>query len=107
MTIYYLVQAMNPNSLLDLAFGDDANAVDNSHLPEAQYLPALEKQKELEALLRQQQVGDGCYGACVVVVECNVVSRLSTGTTTALAAAAATAVLRGHAPISSRTRGAQ
>jgi hypothetical protein len=48
---------MNPNSLLDLAFGDDGNAVDNNHLPEAQYLPALEKQKELEALLRQQQVG--------------------------------------------------
>lgn len=45
---------MNPDSLLDLAFGGDA--VSNDHLPAADYLPALVKQKELEALLAQQQV---------------------------------------------------
>lgn len=45
---------MNPDSLLDLAFGD--SSVSNDHLPAPDYLPALEKQRELEALLAQQQV---------------------------------------------------
>jgi hypothetical protein len=48
---------MNPDSLLDLAFGG-TSTVSNDHLPDAQYLPALEKQRELEALLKQQQVDD-------------------------------------------------
>lgn len=45
---------MNPDSLLDLAFGD--SCVSNDHLPAPDYLPALAKQRELEALLAQQQV---------------------------------------------------
>ena len=45
---------MNPDSLLDLAFGD--SSVSNDHLPAPDYLPALAKQRELEALLAQQQV---------------------------------------------------
>lgn len=45
---------MNPDSLLDLAFGGEATS--NDQLPAADYLPALAKQRELEALLAQQQV---------------------------------------------------
>ena len=48
------IQALNPNSLLDFAFGGESAV--NDHLPDAQYLPAIEKQKQLEALLYDQQV---------------------------------------------------
>lgn len=48
------MKALNPNSLLDFAFGGEAAT--NDHLPDAQYLPAIEKQKQLEALLYEQQV---------------------------------------------------
>jgi hypothetical protein len=51
--IHAYCQALNPNSLLDLAFSEPVTASDN--LPDAQYLPALEKQKQLEALLLAQQ----------------------------------------------------
>lgn len=64
-TLHFL-KAMNPDSLLDLAFGE---AADNSHLPPAEYLPALEKQRELEALLRQQQVREHCPFACFVCLQ--------------------------------------
>lgn len=100
---------MNPNSLLDLAFGDDGGSADNSHLPEAQYLPALEKQKELEALLRQQQVGlcgdidiEGFIGAFRISFCSLFVCKSYIGTTYAVATNAAattgTTVLRRHAP---------
>ena len=45
---------MNKESLLDLVFDNDSSYVPN--LPEPEYLPALEKQRELERLLAQQQV---------------------------------------------------
>lgn len=51
MTIF---QAMNPDSLLDLVFSGDPAS--NDHLPPVDFLPALAKQRELEALLAQQQV---------------------------------------------------
>jgi hypothetical protein len=38
--------------LLDLSY----DAVGSSQLPDAQYLPALEKQKEMERLLKKQEV---------------------------------------------------
>jgi hypothetical protein len=44
---------MNPDSLLDLVF--DAPAVE-TQMPSMDYLPAIQKQKELEALLAAQQV---------------------------------------------------
>jgi hypothetical protein len=40
--------------LLDLAFGP--TTVTLSELPEAEYLPALQRQKELESQLAKQQV---------------------------------------------------
>lgn len=56
LTAYILLvwlQAQAP-SLLDIAFDDVANGA--SALPPADYLPALERQKELEAQLLKQQV---------------------------------------------------
>lgn len=44
---------MNPDSLLDLVF--DAPAVE-TQMPSMDYLPALQRQKELEAQLAAQQV---------------------------------------------------
>jgi hypothetical protein len=46
---------MAPN-LLDLAF--DNPTVTSNNLPEAQYLPGLEKQAALEKQLAAQQVND-------------------------------------------------
>jgi hypothetical protein len=48
-------EAMNPNSLLDLAFDSPAPSSSTS-LPPVEYLPALEEQKELRRLLAEQQV---------------------------------------------------
>lgn len=48
-------EAMNPNSLLDLAF-DSPSPSSSTTLPPVEYLPALEEQKELRRLLAEQQV---------------------------------------------------
>jgi hypothetical protein len=48
-------EAMNPNSLLDLAF-DSPSPASSSSLPPVEYLPAIEEQKELRRLLAEQQV---------------------------------------------------
>lgn len=48
-------EAMNPNSLLDLAFDTPATTSSTS-LPPVEYLPAIEEQNELKRLLAEQQV---------------------------------------------------
>lgn len=49
-------EALNKDSLLDLVFDDSAgNDQSECNLPEAEFLPALEKQKELEKKLAEQQ----------------------------------------------------
>jgi hypothetical protein len=48
-------EALNPNSLLDLAF-DSPTVGSSSNLPPVEYLPALEEQRELRRLLAEQQV---------------------------------------------------
>lgn len=43
-------------SLLDLVFDSPAVASSGDNLPQAEYIPALQKQQELEKQLREQQV---------------------------------------------------
>lgn len=65
VSLFFLLalQAQAP-SLLDIAFDDVANSA--SALPPADYLPALERQKELEAQLLKQQVRLlSCWNGCV------------------------------------------
>ncbi len=82
---------MAPN-LLDLVFNDSGNAAAN--LPQAEYLPALQRQQELEKQLAQQQVTSlaALYTPASYSVLMARVDMVGNSAETARAAAAAAAV---------------